>query len=99
MSFGRSGAAAVTSTTSLPSTKPIRVPLSSVNVASFIIVPLQLHVVLAPRCNFEAYLSASGGLAPQAAGVEVLRSGRNTARSALGGEFPTCTLSVCAVGS
>ena len=26
-------------------------------------------------------------------------SGRNTARSALGGEFPLCTLSVCAVGS
>jgi hypothetical protein len=26
-------------------------------------------------------------------------SGRNTVRAALGGEFPTCTLSVCAVGS
>ena len=26
-------------------------------------------------------------------------SGRNTARSALGGEFPSCTLSVRAVGS
>jgi len=26
-------------------------------------------------------------------------SGRNTARSALVGEFPSCTLSVCAVGS
>jgi len=29
----------------------------------------------------------------------LLGSGRNTARSALGGEFPICTLSVRAVGS
>jgi predicted aminopeptidase len=29
----------------------------------------------------------------------VLGSGRNMVRSALGGEFPSCTLSVCAVGS